>query len=45
VTIVDTNVPNNRLLTYFVLAVVENPNDLDAPDAHGISAYRVLNTK
>jgi hypothetical protein len=45
VTIVDTNVPNNRLLTYFVLAVVENPNDLDHPTRTGISAYRVLNTK
>jgi hypothetical protein len=45
VTITDTNVQPNKQYTYFVLAIMENPDNPSDPIRSGISSFRVVNTK
>jgi hypothetical protein len=44
-TINDTTVTPNKTYTYFVLAIVENPDNPLSPTRTGISPYKVVTTK
>jgi len=44
-TINDTTITPNKTYTYFVLAIVENPDNPGNPNRAGISPYKVVTTK